>query len=427
VLLVVCLATAGWAFAFGIGSQLLSQAMKDLGWSDAAVGWNTAVYYLGIAVAALFVPALMRAQGNGCAAVGMGLAGGTLALFPLCPGAAPWFALRFLNGMAGAMSLVPLETYLGQGTPNGQRSKMIAFYTVALTVGGAAGIGLGLPLYRTGPLFPYWLGGLISSAAGLALWRGLPARAEIPPDSSASVRDLPGGLLGFGSGWAQGFLEGGLVAFLGLYLLGLGMTQDAAGLMIGASLAGVVVMQVPVGWLADRLGRLPVLLGCYGVVIAGLTVLPLCPPGPALACWLFLVGACSGAFYPLGLALLSDRIPEAALPRAYAWFMATECLGSVVGPVVMGVGRDWFGPAAMFGVSLLAVLLVLLSVLAIRCLPFGAGRPLPDSPARLFRPACRREPAVIDVEVSVDEEVGGVAVEEVMGVGGGRPRPGRVE
>src|SRR5205085_2210014 len=142
------------------------------------------------------------------------------------------------------------ETYLGQGTPHRQRSRQFAWYAVALTLGGAAGIGAGLPLYQAGAVFPFFLGAVCAGAAGVLLARGLPSLPEPPAAEDAPLRDIPANLLGFGSGWLQGFLEGGLVAFLGLYLLALGMSADAAGLMIGVSLAGVVVVQVPVGWLA---------------------------------------------------------------------------------------------------------------------------------------------------------------------------------
>ena len=42
----------------------------------------------------------------------------------------------------------------------------------------------------------------------------------------------------------------------------------------------------------------------------------------------------------MGLALLGERLPAGALPRAYAWYMSLDCLGSVVGPVCMGQARD---------------------------------------------------------------------------------------
>jgi MFS family permease len=127
-----------------------------------------------------------------------------------------------------------------------------------------------------------------------------------------------------------------------------------SGLMIG-----VILFQVPVAWLADRLGRTPVLLGCHAVVIAGLGLLPGCGDSAWLAAWLFLVGACSGAFYPLGLALLGERLPDCRLARANSWFLAINCLGSLMGPGVMGEVMKRYGNRALFPTALAAVLLVL--------------------------------------------------------------------
>jgi MFS family permease len=77
-----------------------------------------------------------------------------------------------------------------------------------------------------------------------------------------------------------------------------------------------------------------------------------------LAIWLFVVGACSGALYPLGLALLGERTPPQGMSRAGAWFLAINCLGSVTGPVVAGKAMDRFGRDAMFvagGAAIVAV------------------------------------------------------------------------
>src|SRR5262249_44832457 len=67
-----------------------------------------------------------------------------------------------------------------------------------------------------------------------------------------------------------------------------------------------------------------------------------------LAFWLFVAGACSGALYPLGLALLGERTLPASMSRASAWFLAINCAGSLTGPVVAGVAMDLFGRAALF-------------------------------------------------------------------------------
>lgn len=120
-------------------------------------------------------------------------------------------------------------------------------------------------------------------------------------------------------------------------------------------MVGVIAAQVPVAWLADRLGRTAVLAGCHAATLVGVLCL-LVPGGTAwLALWLFAVGACSGAFYPLGLALLGERTPASGLARANAWFLAINCLGSLVGPALTGRAMDTFGRDAMFVVGGLAV------------------------------------------------------------------------
>jgi uncharacterized membrane protein len=63
--------------------------------------------------------------------------------------------------------------------------------------------------------------------------------------------------------------------------------------------------------------------------------------------------------YPLGLSMLGDRIAESGLARAYAWYLAIECVGSQLGAAAMGAARDFWGGASMFVVGLAAVVGVL--------------------------------------------------------------------
>src|SRR5689334_9473855 len=109
-LAVLCLASAGWGFGFGLGAPLASLWLKDAGGTKTVIGLNTAVYYLGIAVAAGAVPGMMRRWGKGCPVFGMVFSGLTVAAFPWGGSLTGWFLLRLLNGFAGAMSLIPMET-----------------------------------------------------------------------------------------------------------------------------------------------------------------------------------------------------------------------------------------------------------------------------------------------------------------------------
>jgi MFS family permease len=118
--------------------------------------------------------------------------------------------------------------------------------------------------------------------------------------------------------------------------------------LMGGLMIGVIGAQAPLAWLADRLGRPLVLAGCNMVSLVGVCCLLRSGGTAWLAIWLFVVGACSGALYPLGLAVLGERTSPAGMSRAGAWFLAINCAGSLTGPAVAGVAMDLFGRTALF-------------------------------------------------------------------------------
>ncbi|MBO0698351.1 MAG: MFS transporter [Zavarzinella sp.] len=359
-LVVICAASALWGSNFGAGAPTASLWLRDHGSHDTVIGLNTAVYYFGIALTAPFVPWLMHRTGRGCIIFGMVLSGLTVALFPWAGGPAGWFALRWLNGVAAAMSLIPMETEVNHSAAPEHRSRNFGLYAVSMALGIAAGTGLGLDFYADGPSLVFALAGVPALlAAGLI---GVCPGAFVPPPQETgrcpelAVRR---NVLTFGSAWGQGFLEGGMVGHLAVYLLFLGMSEGATSWVVSGIMIGIIVSQVPVAWLADRFGRTGALLACYAATVAALTVMPFCGPSAWLVAALLVAGACSTAFYPLGVTLLGERLPPSALARGNARFLMFNCLGSLAGPAVAGVTMDLFGKPALFVSAGAALLLVL--------------------------------------------------------------------
>jgi MFS family permease len=359
-LLLICAAGALWGFNFGTGAPVASLWLHDHGGSDTVIGLNTAVYYLGIALTAPLVPWLMRRRGRGCIVLGMVASGITVAAFPWGGGHVGWFALRWLNGVAGAMSLIPMETEVNHSAPPEQRSRNFGLYAVCMAVGIAAGNWFGLQFYPDVPRLVFAVGGVpvLAAAVLIAL---CPASFVPPPQERGRCPELAvrRNVLSLGSAWSQGFLEGGMVGHLAVYLLFLGMSEDAASWVVAGILIGVIVFQVPVAWLADRFGRTRALLGCYAATALALAVMPFCGPSAALVAALLVAGACSTSFYPLGMTLLGERLPASAIARGNARFLMFNCLGSLVGPAVAGLAMDLFGKRALFVSAEGAVLLVL--------------------------------------------------------------------
>jgi MFS family permease len=353
---VLCAASAGWAFSFGLGGPLASLWLQEAGVRKTLIGLNTSTYYLGVALAAPLVPRLLRRWGRACVAVGMVADAVSTALFPWVGDLAGWFLLRLIGGAATALSLIPMETLVNRNAPADGRAGDFGVYAFCVALGIGLGAVIGLPLYAVAPRLAFAVGGLVTLVAALLSQCDLPwSQADADEPDGASPPALRANLLSYGSAWAQGFLEGGMLTFLSLYLLTLGYSEAGAGRLLGGLFLGVVLFQVPLARMADRWGRLRVLLVCQGVLLAGLLWLPWCTGSLALGFSFFLVGGCCAALYPLGLALLGERLPPAALARANAWYLTCNCAGSLSGPVLTGLAIDWFGARAQFAAGAAAV------------------------------------------------------------------------
>jgi MFS family permease len=371
----LCAASVLWAFSFGVNAPLAALWMQEAGCGDTLVGLNTGVYYLGIALAAGVVPWLMRRFGSVALTAGMLASAVTAAVFPWGGGLAGWFALRGLNGAAAALSLIPLETIVNGRSEPRRRAQNFGCYAFCIALGMALGNLVALQLAPSAPRLAFLLGGAAAllGTAIVPAWRPtLPDQAQ--NNEGRTPLHVRRNLLAFGSGWSQGFLEGGMVGLLPIYLLSVGLSHGAVSWLMGGLMIGVILAQAPVAWLADRLGRTAVLAACNVVALLGVGCLLWTGGTLWLAFWLFVVGACSGAFYPLGLAVLGERTPPGGMSRAGAWFLGVNCLGSLTGPVVAGVVMEWLGRGALFVAGGAAVGLVL-AVWAVSALCRTQGEP----------------------------------------------------
>jgi MFS family permease len=373
-LLLLYMTCGCWAFSFGLECPLASRWLEVAGHSEGFIGLNTGTHFFGVIVAGFAAPALMRRHGRGCIAIGLLLSGAAVAAFPWSGPGAGAFVLRFVAGAGGALAMVPLESLVNLSAPAKSRAHAFGWYATAVGIGFALGSGVGLAVFEIAPQFSFMLGGI--TLFGILMVLRLPPVATVghAADRGNSFRPP---FLSMGSAWTQGFLEAGMLALLPLYLSSLGIGDAEVGALIGVILVGVIGFQLPIGWLADRFGRERMLIACFAVVAVGLAVIPHLGRGFTLSAWLFVVGVCSGALYPLGLALLGERLPAVDIPRANAWYLTVNCCGCLVSPVISGPVMTWWGRAGMFHVGLCVVIGVVAvwASVTLRRPPASADRP----------------------------------------------------
>jgi MFS family permease len=358
-LFVLCVASAGWAFSFGLSVPLAALWLEHHGCSQKSIGLNSSAYYLGVAAASLVLPALMRRSSRRCVVAGMIADGLTTAFFPFGQLLTIWIGLRLVAGAATALSLIPMETLVNQHAPPNKRAADFGFYAFCVALGIGLGTLIGVWLYPLAPHAAFALGGLVALLSAGLVWWGLPPEAIAETEKTPATLSFWANFLSYGTAWTQGVLEAGTFTFLPGYLLSLQYTETGVSGLLGVMFVGVIAFQIPLAQLADRVGRTRMLLSCHAVVLLGVVVLPWLFNATGLGTALFVLGACCAALYPLGLAVLGERVPPSAMGRANAWYLASNCVGSLTGPVLTGVAIDWFGRRMLFvGTALVIVAVV---------------------------------------------------------------------
>lgn len=361
---IACVAVVGIGLSLSI--PLLSIEMERRGASSTLIGLNTAVGGLASIATVPFVPGLAARIGVvPLLCLALTIAAASLAAFPLVPGIAPWFPLRFVfSVMLGALFVLS-EYWISAAAPSERRGLVMGIYATVLAAGFAVGPALLAFVGTEGPR-PYLAGAGLVLAGGLPILLARGLSPSIPTSSgrrlSGYLRLTPGALL---AALAYGAVETGIFAILPLYGLRLGYdTRGAAGLVSLIAL-GNVLFQIPFGWLADRFDRRAVLLaaGLGGAVGSGL--IPSASGSPVLfGCLLFAWGGLAGTLYTVGLAALGARVPTRDLAGANAAFVMLYNAGLILGPPLIGGGLDLVPPHG-FAWALLAIFLAYAGVLAL--------------------------------------------------------------
>lgn len=361
---ITCVAVVGIGLSLSI--PLLSIEMERRGASSTLIGLSTAVGGLGSIVTLPFVPRLAARVGVvPLLCLSLTVAAASLAAFPLVPGIALWFPLRFVfSVMLGALFVLS-EYWINAAAPPERRGLVMGIYATVLAAGFAVGPALLAFVGTEGPP-PYLAGAGLVLAGGLPILLARGLSPSIPASSgrrwSGYLRLAPGALL---AALTYGAVETGIFAILPLYGLRLGYDARGAAGLVSLIALGNVLFQIPFGWLADRFDHRAVLLAASLGGAAGSALIPAASGSPVLfGCLLFAWGGLAGTLYTVGLAALGARVPARDLAGANAAFVMLYNAGLILGPPLIGGGLD-LAPPHGFAWALLALFLTYAAVLAL--------------------------------------------------------------
>ena len=330
----------------GYAAPLMALMLEAQGYSSSEVGINAMAPALATILLGPLVPWICRRLGFINALI-LSLLAEVLVLVTLAfvEGLWLWFALRFLMGMFGAIHWIGSETWIIAIARPEHRGKTIAFYMISISGGFAAGAPMILLFGSEGSL-PLLAAAAILLPAAPLLWLARNAAPRLPPAPraafAAAFRIAPLVIL---AALLAGFTDMAALTHLAIYGLYSGMAENLAVLMLSVMLLANLALQFPLGWLADRLDRRQLLIGCGGIFFVAPLLITLTIPHswtlwPVMVVW----GGASLGIYTLALTILGDRFPPGLLAAANAAVVAIYQFGAILGQPAGGAGMDLFGP-----------------------------------------------------------------------------------
>jgi MFS family permease len=139
-----------------------------------------------------------------------------------------------------------------------------------------------------------------------------------------------------------------LLTFFPLFGMSLGLSENFTLYLMTMVGLGTMILVMPISWLADRIDRMGMLLASIVLTMVGLLAMPWLVTVPVAAeIYAFVFGGVEGMIYALGVILIGERFKGAMLATATTMFTACWGAGTVIGPLMVGIGMDLHGPDKM--------------------------------------------------------------------------------
>lgn len=345
----VCLAVISIGLALGVTMPLVSLRLESWGHGSFAIGVMAATPAIGVLLGASLAGRLAARFGTTLLMQLCLLLGAvSVALLALVQDYAVWLGLRLFIGVALTVVFILGESWINQLAVERWRGRLVALYGTGYALSQLSGPLL-LSVIGTTSDLGFWTGtGLLIGGSLMLLGRSGAPTVSV---HSASGR----GLLRFCQrmptiAWAVmlfAAFEAMMLTLLPIYGLRQGFTSDVALLMASVVVVGDAALQLPIGWLADRMSRTTLFRGCGVVLLLSSLSVPLVLHTPLIWPVWVLFGASAGGLFTLSLILIGERFRDDELVSANAHVAQLWGLGCLIGPLLTGAASQWLSGHAL--------------------------------------------------------------------------------
>ena len=329
-------------------TTFLSIYLNSDGYTKGEIGIIQSAFFLGILVGAFQMENLIKRVGHIQALAVFGsLATSSTLLQALYQTFFGWIFLRFLIGLSLAALYIVIESWMLDHSTVKTRGVILSLYMISVYVAQSASQQI-LSFVEIQSYTPFLISALFTSLSvipvGLSTSRlTIPSHFETLGFANI-MRVSPFGVAGC---FVSGLILSALYTFLPIFSVSQGI--PSAHLM-SITIAGGVILQLPIGKFSDYFERRRVLL--FTIMISLLLSFTAffyegnSSTGIYVLC--FLMGGFLFVLYPLCITQVCDHLDHSHIITATAFLLIAYGLGSVFGPVLSSITIDAFGINALF-------------------------------------------------------------------------------
>jgi MFS family permease len=331
------------------------------------IGIIMASYYVGYSGAPLTSRWIIARNGHvATMAVGAVVAAAVIVAHGYLVTPVAWAALRAISGFSLSSLYVGAESWIHGRVENANRGRVFSIYMVVQMI-GMTGSQLLLSIGDPATVGPFILAGaLFAISCFPVLYARASAPHRAPPEPFGIVRLFVAAPLGVIATLLAGVSWSIVFTFGPVYAQRHGFNLAQVSLFMALAMAGGAIVQFPLGWFSDALGRRLTIglisAGGVGVALIGLAAGDEGFVAKCLAS--FLVGALIFPVYAISAAHTNDAIAPQNRVSAAAGLVLLFGLGSIFGPLLSGGAMSLIGSEGYY-VVLAATMAVSLAAAAV--------------------------------------------------------------
>ncbi|MBT9369352.1 MFS transporter [Rhizobium sp. CSW-27] len=267
-----------------------------------------------------------------------------------------WLTLRAVTGFCTAGTSMIIESWLNERATNESRGAIFSLY-IAITLLGVVGGQLLVGVVDVSTPILFMVCGILYCVAILPTTLSTAASPQplkrVSLDLPSLFRNSPVSFVGI---LMIGIANGAYGTLVAVFAAQAGLNQAAIAVMVSITIFAGAIIQFPAGRLSDRMDRRYVLAALSGIAaVAGILLVLLQPMNVYVIMVLVAIyGSTANALYPIAVAHANDFAASEDFVKVSGGLLLLFGIGTIIGPTLGGPVMTHFGPHALFAVTAVA-------------------------------------------------------------------------